>query len=197
MTPKAPIHTRITSATFIKGAVDEDTLIKDGQPQIAFIGRSNVGKSSLINALTKNNKLARTSATAGRTQEINFMHINSAFYFVDLPGYGYARGSFEKRGLIAERIEGYLFDSGIKQYKIVLIVDANVGMTDSDKEMLKDLRKHHKNVVIIANKIDKPNQSTKQKNLNAITKEAGSYHVIPFSSVEHRGIEEVLEEILP
>ncbi len=87
---------KITSATFSRGATNDENLIRDNLLQVAFIGRSNVGKSSLLNTLVGQTKLARSSATAGRTQEINFFLINEKLYFVDLPGYGYARGSFEK-----------------------------------------------------------------------------------------------------
>ena len=182
---------KITSATFSRGVTDSDNMIRDGFPQIAFIGRSNVGKSSLLNTMVGQTKLARSSATAGRTQEINFFLINEKFYFVDLPGYGYARGSFETRGLIYERITGYLFNSGIKQKKIILIIDAKVGMTETDEEMFKELKRSNKDVVIVLNKIDKVNQSEKQKSVTAIKKLAGSYPVVLFSSEKKIGIKEL------
>jgi len=183
---------KINSATFVKGVVDSDNLIKDDLPQVAFIGRSNVGKSSLINTLTNNGKLARSSSTAGRTQEINFFLINNTFYLVDLPGYGYARGSFEARGLISERILGYLFKSDIKHSTVVLLLDSKAGMTDTDIEMFTDLKRNNKKIVIVINKIDKLNQSEKQKNINAIRDIVGTtYPIVLFSSVKKIGVEEL------
>ncbi len=186
---------KIKKAVFARGVTDSDNMIRDGLPQVAFIGRSNVGKSSLINSLTNNKKLARSSSTAGRTQEINFFLINDEMYFVDLPGYGYARGSFEQRDLISERIEGYLFSKDITHHKVVLILDSKVGMTDSDKAIFRELIEHNKDIIIVSNKIDKLNQSEKQKNLNAIRKFVGEYPVVTFSSEKHIGYDVLLDLI--
>ena len=98
---------RITSAKFIKGAVGTDDIFEDGTPQIAFIGRSNAGKSSVINSLVSEKGLARTSSFPGRTQEINLYLINKAFYFVDLPGYGFAKLSQETREWLQKVIHWY------------------------------------------------------------------------------------------
>lgn len=188
---------KINTATFVRGVTDNENLIQDGLPQVAFIGRSNVGKSSLINTLVNNKSLARKSATAGRTQEINFFLINSAYYFVDLPGYGYARGSMSQRDLITERIEGYLFNSDIAHHAVVLIIDANVGMTESDLSMFQELAQQDARVIIVANKIDKLNQSDKQKNITLIKQYAGQYPVVLFSSTKKTGIDELLTLISP
>src|SRR3989344_2302589 len=101
---------QITSAEFVKGVVGEDEILTDGTPQIAFIGRSNVGKSSVINSLAQKKDLARTSAFPGRTQEINLFLINRSFYLVDLPGYGYAKMSKEKQFELQDLIAWYLFE---------------------------------------------------------------------------------------
>ena len=93
---------KITSTKFVKGVVEDDAILGDGKAQIAFIGRSNAGKSSVINSLTHKEGLARTSSFPGRTQEINLFLINESFYLVDLPGYGFARASGSGRERIRE-----------------------------------------------------------------------------------------------
>lgn len=185
---------KITSAKFIKGLVGDDKILGDGIPQIAFIGRSNVGKSSLINSLT-NSKISRTSSFPGRTQEINIFLINNSFYFVDLPGYGFARASGALREKIGELIDSYLFNSLYNQKKIVFIIDANVGFTEKDILMLNELENYNKNFIIIANKIDKLKQSEYQKKITDIKKIAGTHTVIPFSSKTKKGLEALIDEI--
>lgn len=180
---------KITSAVFVRGVTNEENMIHDSLPHVAFIGRSNVGKSSIINSIAGNKKLARSSSTAGRTQEINFFLLNNSFYLVDLPGYGYARGSFEARQLITDRINWYLFEQSYPQYKVVLIIDGRTGMTDSDTAMYEELVRHHKNIVIVVNKIDKLNLSQKQKCLNSIRALAGDRQIIPFSAEKHTNLD--------
>lgn len=188
---------KITSAEFVRGVTNEENMVYDGLPQVAFIGRSNVGKSSVINSITNNKKLARSSATAGRTQEINLFLLNNKFYLVDLPGYGYARGSFEARELITERIHWYLFDSNINQYKVVLIIDGRTGMTDSDHEMYEALAMHHKDIVIVINKIDKLNLSEKQKCLNEVKSIVKNSLIIPYSAEKHTNKDLLIDSIFP
>jgi len=112
---------KITSIKFIKGIVGTDTLLEGSIPQVAFVGRSNCGKSSLINSLT-NSKIARTSSFPGRTQEINIFLVNESFYLVDLPGYGFTRISGLGREKIGELIELYFFNSPYKQKKLFLLL---------------------------------------------------------------------------
>ncbi len=188
---------KITSAEFVRGVTNEENMVYDGLKQVAFIGRSNVGKSSVINSITNNKKLARSSSTAGRTQEINLFLLNKSFYLVDLPGYGYARGSFEARELITERIHWYLFDSNISQYKVVLIIDGRTGMTDSDLEMYEALRIHKKEVVIVVNKVDKLNLSEKQKCLNSVKAIVRDNLIIPYSAEKHTNKDLLIDSIFP
>ena len=101
---------KITSAKFVKGVVGPDEALRDGTPQIAFIGRSNAGKSSLLNSLTNSKKLAITSKTPGRTKEINVFLINGTHYFMDLPGYGYARAGGDTLQKLSDLIFWYLFE---------------------------------------------------------------------------------------
>ncbi|MEK7066054.1 MAG: ribosome biogenesis GTP-binding protein YihA/YsxC, partial [Patescibacteria group bacterium] len=135
---------KIKSAKFIRGVTGTDEILEDGVPQVAFIGRSNVGKSSTINSLVGQKDLARTSSFPGRTQELNVFLITpekgSPFYLVDLPGYGFAKGAISKQEQILKLIRWYLTDSGIEQKKVVLIIDASVGATANDLEMFRILQ---------------------------------------------------------
>ncbi|MDO8571113.1 MAG: ribosome biogenesis GTP-binding protein YihA/YsxC [bacterium] len=185
----------IRSATFVKGVVGDDEILEDGKPHIVFIGRSNVGKSSTINMLTKQKDLARTSSFPGRTQEINIFLINKSFYLVDLPGYGFVRASRETREKLEKLIYWYLFESQYAQKKIVLIIDAYTGPTDSDLEMLIALEEHKKDIVILANKVDKIKKSGYKKQLEKIQNRIGDHKVIPFSAKKNIGIGELMNEI--
>src|SRR5271154_4093635 len=117
---------QISSAKFMRGIAGTDDLLGDGKPQVAFIGRSNVGKSSIINSLTGQKDLARISDTPGRTQEINIYSINNKLYLLDLPGYGYAKGSKMLQERLHTLIYWYLYESSYQAKKIVLIMDANI-----------------------------------------------------------------------
>lgn len=186
---------KITSAKFIKGIVREDEKLEDGIPQVAFIGRSNVGKSSTINALTRQKDLARTSSTPGRTQQINLFLINKSFYLLDLPGYGFSSGSKESKEALFELVNWYLFTSGYEQKAIVLIIDANVGATESDLELLEALDRHNKNVIIAANKIDKIKKSDYQNQMRKIREAVGKHKIIPYSAKKGIGISDLVKEI--
>jgi len=186
----------IKSATFLKSVVDDKSLPADTLPQIAFIGRSNVGKSSLINTLTGIKDLARSSNTPGRTQEANFFLINKSTYFVDLPGYGYATGSHAHRDMIGDRIRWYFANTDIPLTKVILIIDAKVGPTKDDEEMLTYLMETRRDIVIVANKIDKLKSSEVKKSLTNITKIFGPHTLIPFSTEKKIGIGFLTEAIL-
>ncbi|HBB02197.1 MAG: ribosome biogenesis GTP-binding protein YsxC, GTP-binding protein [Candidatus Peregrinibacteria bacterium GW2011_GWF2_38_29] len=186
----------IKSAVFIKGIVGTDDILDDGKPQIAFIGRSNVGKSSTINSLVKQGNLARTSSYPGRTQEINLFLINKSFYLVDLPGYGYTRTSKTERAKLQKRIYWYLLDSDYTQKAVVLIVDANVGLTEDDARMIYSLEEKGKNLIIIANKIDKIKKSDYAKKMEKLQEAVGEHKIIPYSAEKKTGVGELLKEIL-
>ncbi len=185
---------KITSKKFVKGLIGDDDILGNDIPQIAFIGRSNVGKSTLINTLT-NSQLARTSSFPGRTQEINIFLINDSFYLVDLPGYGYAINSGLGRERISELIDSYLFNSLYTQKKIVFIIDASVGITDKDTSMFHELQNHHKDFLIVANKVDKMTQSQYHKRMTEIKNVVGSHTIIPFSSKKKIGVKTLSNEI--
>lgn len=189
-----PDSKRIT-ATFVKGIVKADEVLDDGTPQIAFIGRSNVGKSSIINSLTGRKDLARTSSFPGRTQEINVFSINGAFYLIDLPGYGYIRDSKEKQERLHGLIDWYLFGSHYEQKSVVFIIDAAIGPTPSDLETLAALEEHRKNVVVVANKTDQVPRSKYEARLQNIRDKIGDHTLVPFSSKTKTGIRELAREI--
>lgn len=175
---------KILSAEFVKGILGTDDILKDDVPQVAFIGRSNVGKSSVINSLLQRKNLAKSSSTPGKTQQINFFLIRTPgrttfpvsvkggplqkMYFVDLPGYGFAKLSKEKREKLRKMILWYFSESGANPQKVVLIVDAKVGPSDFDIEMADFLKNLDLDVVVVANKSDKLNQSERAKNLKSI-----------------------------
>lgn len=186
----------ITSATFVKGVTERDPIIADGLPHIAFIGRSNVGKSSVINSVTHSKDLAKTSSFPGRTQQLNFFLINKTAYIVDLPGYGYADVSESGRKRLQALIDWYLFGSDYTQEKIVFIIDAEVGFTETDLEMLHALEDHGKNFIIIANKIDKIKPSEYDKKIDIIKELAGTHRLIFYSARHGTGLGELAREIL-
>lgn len=179
----------------MKGIVKDDPIMDDGIPQVAFIGRSNVGKSSLVNALTKST-ISRISSFPGRTAEINFFLINESFYFVDLPGYGYAQASHEAREKLKNLINSYLFNRVYTQKKVVLIIDINVGMTDNDIVMFEDLKNANKDVVIVLSKVDKITQKDFHKNMKQIEAITGDLPLFQISSKKGVGIEVLVDELL-
>jgi len=185
---------KIISAVFKKGLKGDDEILDDGRPQVAFIGRSNAGKSSVINSITRVKDLARTSSFPGRTTELNVFMINNSFYLVDLPGYGYAKASFESWKKLNDLVYWYLFNSRF-QPKVVLIIDASVGPTESDMGMLQSLEDKGVEIIVVANKIDKIKRSQYKKQLGMIESEMIGHKVIPFSSKVKIGIDELTSEI--
>ncbi len=187
---------KITSAKFIKGIVGTDDILERDNPQIALIGRSNVGKSSTLNCLVGQNSLAKVSKVPGKTQEINLYVLNNKFYLLDLPGYGFAKTAKAGRERFQKVIDWYLFRSDYEQKIVVLLIDAEVGITNSDQEMLAALEETGKNFLVLANKVDKIKPSQYQAKLAEIQEIVGSHKVIPFSAKKKIGIGELVEEIL-
>ena len=187
---------KIKSAKFVKGIMGEDEILEDELPKVVFVGRSNVGKSSVINSLVGRRDLAKSSSKAGKTKEINFFLINQEFYLVDLPGYGFASASIEERDNLRKLIYWYLLFSSVPHKKVVLIIDAKIGMTDSDLEILRRLDERQMDIVIVANKIDKIKKSEYKKQLLAIQNQAGEHKVIPYSTEEKIGIGELTTAII-
>lgn len=166
-------------------------------PEIAFAGKSNVGKSSLINALMNRKSLARTSAQPGKTQTINFYNINSELYFVDLPGYGYAKASKDAVAKWGKMIENYLYKS--KQLRrVFLLVDIRHEPGANDRQMYDWIVKSGYEPIIIATKLDKINRSQVDKQLKMIRttlKMSSKGILIPFSAQSKQGKEAIYETI--
>ena len=170
-------------------------------PEIAFAGKSNVGKSSLINALMNRKALARTSAQPGKTQTINFYNINDAMYLVDLPGYGYAKVAQEVREKWGKLIERYLH--GSKQLKAVfLLIDIRHEPSENDRQMYEWIVYQGYDPIIIATKLDKIKRSQLQKQLKTLRTGLGvkpGTQLLPFSALTKQGRDEiwaVMDEIL-
>ena len=185
----------VTSAKFVKGVVGDDEALDDGKAHIALIGRSNVGKSSVINSLVKQKNLAKTSSFPGRTKEVNLFLINKSFYLVDLPGYGYAKTDEGGRDKLKKIIFWYLFNSHYRQKLVLLIIDAEIGLTANDKEILRGLEEHQKNILIVANKVDKIKNAVYLKKMREIQKMVGDHKVIPYSAEKKIGVTELTEEL--
>lgn len=154
---------QIFSALFVKSAVDLKDLPEERLPQIAFLGRSNVGKSTLLNALMGEKNLVKTSATPGKTREINFFKVNEAFFLVDLPGVGFAKVSIKQRNLMADSIRNYI-ENAEDLRGVVYLVDIRHAGTAMDLLTVEELRKTGVPVLIVASKRDKVNQSELSKN---------------------------------
>jgi GTP-binding protein len=186
----------IKSAVFVKGSPSASGLFSDGLPHIAFIGRSNVGKSSTINALTKTKGLAKTSAAPGRTREINLFLVNNKLYIVDLPGYGFVKGSVSKKETLHDLIESYLFASPENQKKVVLIIDGKVGPTADDLDILDTLEQHGKHIIVAVNKVDRLKSSELKTQLKKIQTLIGGHTIVPYSAEKKSGIGALWVEIL-
>ena len=166
-------------------------------PEVAFGGRSNVGKSSLINRLTRRKALARVSNTPGRTREIHFFRINAQFTLVDLPGYGYARISKARKAEWRPLIEGYLRSSE-ELRGVVQLLDARHDPSDDDLQMLDFLAEIGAPTIFAATKVDKLRASEREARLRALAEQTGAEleQIIPFSAVTGEGRDELAAAIV-
>ena len=188
----------LQKAEFVLSAVSPKTFIQDGRPQVAFAGRSNVGKSSVINRLLNRKNFARVGAAPGKTVHVNYFNIDGAFYLVDLPGYGYAKVSKAERDRWGRLMERYFADRALMSLG-VLIVDARHKPTADDCTMFQWFRETGCPLIIVANKLDKLKKSEIEPNLQRIrdTLELGEEdRLIPFSAEKGTGREELLSAIL-
>ncbi|OON94274.1 MAG: YihA family ribosome biogenesis GTP-binding protein [Candidatus Epulonipiscioides saccharophilum] len=183
----------ITKSELIITAGNKKQFPDNSNLEIAFAGKSNVGKSSLINTLINRKTLARTSSHPGKTQTINFYNIQDTFNFVDLPGYGYARVSKTLRENWGKFIEEYLSNRNtLKQ--VILLVDIRHAPSENDKLMYDWISFYHKNVIIVATKMDKLKKSQIPKHISIIKDKLNLRSIdsiIPFSATNKTGKEEI------
>ena len=184
------------SAEFSIGAVRAADLPTDGQPEIAFSGRSNVGKSSLINRLLQRKKLARTSSTPGKTQQLNYYWINGAFYFVDLPGYGFVRGGVGLREKLGKIVTSYV-DQREPLRAVLQLIDMRHGPTDLDRMMIDWLKKVEKPFLLVFTKADKLSRNKQKQLFDRLESEGtlAGISFVSFSALSGEGRTDVLEWI--
>ncbi|GAA0064500.1 YihA family ribosome biogenesis GTP-binding protein [Clostridium sporogenes] len=188
----------IKKAEFVISAVKKAQYPEDGRPEIAFVGRSNVGKSTLINTLTNRRKLVKVSSTPGKTRLINFFLINENMYFVDLPGYGYAKVSKKEKENWGYIMEQYLVERD-QLKKIVLLVDSRHKPTSDDINMYNWIKHYNYEVLVVGTKLDKLKRNDINKNKKIIRdtlKMDKDDKILLISSLNKEGKEEVLEQIL-
>lgn len=185
---------KITAAEFVKSAFERGHWVTDGRPEIAFLGRSNVGKSSLLNSLLQRKALARTSNTPGRTQSINYFLINDSFYFVDLPGYGYAKVSKTMRADWGKMAEDYLANRDELVLSIQL-VDARHKPTELDIQLNEWLNFNQKEHIVVATKSDKLTNNELRNQLKIIGKQFPESKILTYSSSTGKGKDQLWLEI--
>lgn len=187
----------IKQAEFIISAAQKIQFPANNMAEIAFVGRSNVGKSSLINSLTNRRKLVKVSSTPGKTRLVNFFMINNEFYFVDLPGYGYAKVSKSQLKDWAVTVENYLV--GRRQLvKVVLLVDSRHKPTNDDITMYEWIKHYNYKCMVVATKSDKITKNEKVKNEKIIRETLNMYDdekIYFFSSLTKAGKQEVLDNL--
>jgi len=184
----------IHNVLFIKSASHKGQKPEPDRPEVAVVGRSNVGKSSLINAIFNRKKLAKTSATPGKTRFLNYFLIDESIYFVDLPGYGYARLSKKEKANWQKSLESYLKDN-IYLKLVFLLIDARHTLLSSDAAMIDWLEHYQIPYIIILTKSDK---LSRQKLDTTLKKLKGSYparDIISFSAVNKTGRQEIIAQV--
>lgn len=192
------IRMKIKNAEFITSAVEKKQYPAEGLPEIAFVGRSNVGKSSSINTLLNRRSIARISQNPGKTRTINFYKVNGEFYFVDLPGYGYAKVSKEEQGKWGGIMEKYLADRQ-ELCSIFLLVDIRHEPKEDDRIMYEWIKHFGYDCTVIATKSDKITRGQYQKHMAIIRKKLGlaaDEKIILLSSLKKTGVDEVWNEII-
>ncbi|MCH7666831.1 MAG: YihA family ribosome biogenesis GTP-binding protein [Acidobacteria bacterium] len=187
---------RVKSAQYLLSAVRSEDFLDGGCPQIAFVGRSNVGKSTLLNRLVGRHSLARISSNPGRTRAINYFEINSRFYFVDLPGYGYAKVSKKERESWGRLMASY-FEMASGSAMVIQLVDAKVGATELDRQSAQYLRSVGVDPVVVATKADRLKRGKLEAALASVRRDLGlpDSIVIPFEAPSGNGAKQIWKSI--
>jgi len=188
---------KIQSVQFVLSAFSVGDFPRDGRPEVAFVGRSNVGKSSLLNTLLGRKALARVSSTPGRTRAVNYFMINKRVYFVDLPGYGWARAGQDERRRWADLTSLY-FGRGAARVDVVQLVDSKVGATELDHQAHEYLTHLGFPVQVVATKIDRVSRGRRARQMTAIRSlldVAPQQTIIPCSAHSGEGIKELWREM--
>lgn len=193
---------KILTAEFARPVHTPSDFPRDGRPEIAFVGRSNVGKSSLMNRMLGRKGLARISSTPGRTRAVNYFLVNDRFYFVDLPGYGYARAAKQDREVWARLIESYFQrdepQEAAARRSVVLLVDGKVGATDLDVQALEWLLHLGVDVLVVATKIDRIARGKRAGQLETIRRKLGmppGVTPLPVSAKTGEGMKDLWREV--
>jgi len=187
---------RVESAEFVLSAVRPEDFLRDGRPELAFVGRSNVGKSSLINRLLGRRNLARTSSTPGRTRAVNYFLVDGKLYVVDLPGYGYARAARGERQRWAAIVEAY-FEHPADRL-VVLLIDAKVGATSLDVQAARYLQEVETGLIVAVTKIDRVPRYKRPQSLARVAellRVPPDTKILAVSSKTGEGISELRKEL--
>jgi GTP-binding protein len=182
------------NAQYIIGAAHREQFPPEELPEVAFLGRSNVGKSSLLNCLLGGRQLANTSRKPGSTRLIHFYRVNGEFCFVDLPGYGFAHVPQQTSENWKQLIEAYLLDRKALALAI-LLVDLRRGWMEKDVELKRWLEFHNRRHLVVATKIDKLNRSEQIRGMEALKRATGAEDPLPFSALTGRGVREIWQAI--
>ena len=184
---------KVESAEFVKSARASGDFVRDGRPEIAFVGRSNVGKSSLLNRLLGRKGLARVSSTPGRTRLVNYFLVNRRFWFVDLPGYGYAKAGKDERREWAALADSYFRDNSSRPL-VVMLVDGKVGATPLDAQAYEYLASLGVQLAVVATKVDRlprGKRAAMERGVREALGLEGDLPLIPVSAHSGEGMQEL------
>jgi GTP-binding protein len=185
----------IRNVTFLRGVTGSEGLPDVDRPTVAFFGRSNVGKSSVINALVRRKDMARSSSRPGRTTEVNYFSVDDAWYLADTPGYGYARLSKVFMEKIAKHLSWFAGAPEVTLSLAVVVIDAEIGLQEADRETISVLRDAGRNILILGNKSDKGRRNDITNHIRDVEKEFPESKVIRYSAKTGEGRADLLHAL--